>query len=278
VFKQHGSIIREGKITSVRHFPIGIDTQGHADIAASSGVRAATVQWKARIGPNRRVGIGIDRIDYTKGIAERIRALGILFEENPEWREKLVFIQVGVPSRCEIPEYQVLSDEIDCAIASVNSRWGTESWQPIVFVKRNLPAEEMIALHKLADFCLVTSLHDGMNLVAKEFVASRSDLDGVLVLSRFAGASEELNSALLINPFSEDEIAQAVLAALTMPAAERNRRMSRMRVAVEQNNIYHWASDILSALIQIEAGSLRMPAVPLERLVGAGRIAEASFA
>src|SRR3990172_3803846 len=199
---KHGRVFGGANETSVRPFPIGIDFDGHCEIAESPQTRAAMESWKRRIGPGVRLGIGIDRMDYTKGIPERIRALDLFLHRHPAWRGKLVFVQVGVPSRTDIPEYRSLVNEISELIAAVNTRWRTARWQPIQFVAENLPPEEMIALHRMAAFCLLTPLHDGMNLVAKEFIASRSDLDGVLVLSRFAGASVELDAALLVNPFS----------------------------------------------------------------------------
>lgn len=233
--------------TTVRHFPIGIDIEAHCRAASSSETRAAMDEWKFRIGSGVRIGIGIDRIDYTKGIPERIRAFDLFLERHPEWRQKVVLVQVGVPSRGGIREYRVLARAIRSQIAAVNRRWGTAAWQPVHFVNESLPPEQMIALHRLADFCLVTPLHDGMNLVAKEFVASRSDLDGVLVLSMFAGAAAELRSAVLVNPFSEEDIAQGIETALTLPYSERRKRMSRMRAAVQANDVYRWALDIISA-------------------------------
>lgn len=251
--RRDGCVASDSGATLVRDFPIGIDFEKHCQIAGSAKTSAAIDRWKLRVGPDVRVGIGIDRIDYTKGIPERIRALGVFLERHPEWREKLVFIQVGVPSRTAVPEYSQLRQEIENEIAAVNRRWGTSRWQPIHFVARNLPLEEMSALHQIAAFCLITSLEDGMNLVAKEFIASRTDLDGVLVLSRFAGASRELTSAVLVNPFCEDEIADGISTALKLTLAERRARMSRMRSAVRRNSIYDWAAGILSTLARISA-------------------------
>jgi trehalose 6-phosphate synthase len=258
----HSSVFGEANTTVVRDFPIGIDFDHHVKTAASPETCAAAEEWKLRLGPKVRVGIGIDRIDYTKGIPERFRALDLFFELHPEWRGNLVFVQVGVPSRNEIPEYRQLAEEITARIASLNGRWGTANWKPVHFVNENLPPAQMIALHRRADFCLVTPLHDGMNLVAKEFVASREDLDGVLVLSRFAGAAVELSSGVLVNPFSEEDVASGIHTALTLPRAQRMVRMSRMRSAVRDNDIHRWAADVFSAAVQAVGGaeSQRAPA------------------
>jgi trehalose-6-phosphate synthase len=280
---ESGGVIESGRVfqgdhaTTLRHFPIGIDFEGHCEIAGSPKTLAAIEAWKRRIGPGVRIGLGIDRIDYTKGIPERIAALDMFLERHPEWREKLVFVQVGVPSRGDIPEYRLVAEEIERQIAAVNERWRTATWQPIRFVRENLPPEEMIALHRISDFCLVTSLHDGMNLVAKEFVASRPDLDGVLVLSRFAGSSVELASATLVNPFSEEEIADGIFTALNLSKAERRRRMARMRAIVQANDIYHWAADILSALVQV-TGTGREAWVPAAQPTSYGAHAGITYA
>ncbi|HMC65415.1 MAG TPA: trehalose-6-phosphate synthase, partial [Gemmataceae bacterium] len=187
-----------------------------------------------------------------KGIAERLCALDRLLEKHPEYRERLVFVQIGVPSRTHIRQYKLLDAEIDQLVEEVNWRWSTDTWRPIVYVKRQHSSVEMMALHRLAHFCVVSSLDDGMNLVAKEFVASRADEDGALILSRFTGAARELTTALLVNPFGIDEIADAMHQALEMPEEERRRRMQRMRAIVQENNIYRWAGKFLSALLQFD--------------------------
>jgi trehalose 6-phosphate synthase len=209
--------------------------------------------WRRRLSlDGRRLGIGIDRLDYTKGIPDRIRALDVLFEECPEYRERLTFAQIGVPSRSGVPAYREVEREVEQLVESVNRRWGTTGWRPITLFKRQFSQPEMIALHRLADFCAVTSLHDGMNLVAKEFVASRTDGDGALVLSLFTGAARELRDAILVNPFSIEETASAYQQALEMPSEERMRRMHRLREDVETNNIYAWAGRFLTALTRLE--------------------------
>jgi trehalose 6-phosphate synthase len=215
-----------GSSTSVREAPISIDFDQHAREAASGAVEDAMQQWRQRIGPVQHVGVGIDRMDYTKGIPERLRALSAMFRRNSSLRGNLTFVQVGVPSRSTIAEYAQLEREIEQEVRSINEAWRTDTWTPVIFEKRNLPSVEMMALHRLARFCMVTPLHDGMNLVAKEFVASRLDSDGVLILSRFAGAAKELRTALIVNPYSESDLCDAISGALSMPRSERQARMT----------------------------------------------------
>ncbi len=206
------------------------------------------------------LGIGIERIDYTKGIPERFEALDRFFQRYPEFRERLTFVQVGVPSRGHIASYQQIDKEIDSQVERLNWKWGTQKWRPVIYFKRHFSPVEMTALHRLADFCVVSSLHDGMNLVAKEFVASRPDEDGVLLLSQFAGAALELSDAVLFNPYAIDELADAIRLAIGMSPAERKRRMQRMRSAVQDNNVYRWAGKILSALLKFEMPDAPQPA------------------
>jgi trehalose 6-phosphate synthase len=275
---QNGQAINNGISTTVGAFPIGIDFNAHREIAGSSATLEALHGWKNRIGTDVQLGIGIDRIDYTKGIPERIRALDLFFKRHREWREKLVFLQVGVPCRTDICEYRQIADEIREQIRAMNARWQTDGWKPIHYVEENQTSEQMIALHRLATFCLVTPLHDGMNLVAKEFVASRSDLDGVLVLSRFAGAADTLTDAILVNPFSENDIADGIWRALTLPASERRERMGRMHAIVQGNTVYKWASDILLGLMRSIRTSVPTPGYIDATAPGYASVREVSLA
>lgn len=246
-------ICRGGHCTLVRPFPIGIDFDEHSDMAESETITAQMRKWQEELSlSGKLLGIGIDRLDYTKGIPERLRFLDRLLELRPRYRGKLIFAQIAVPSRCGLPAYQQVEQEVDALAADINLRWGTDSWRPVVILKRHYTSPEMIALHRLARFCVVSSLHDGMNLVAKEFAASRVDEDGVLVLSKFTGAARELKEALQINPYSIEEGAEALDTALEMQPEERQRRMRKMRETVEQNNVYRWAGKILAELASIE--------------------------
>jgi len=253
VDRERFDVTRNGKSTTVRPFPISIDFAEYGAVAASKQTQEDEAWWKRELGVGDcLLGVGVDRIDYTKGILERFGALDRLLTTHPEYRERLVFVQIAVPSRSRIREYQMLEDEIDARADEINWRWGVQSWRPIIMLKRHFPQMKLVSLHRLAKFCLVSSLHDGMNLVAKEFVASRSDDDGVLVLSDFAGASRELIDAVVVNPFNEEQVAEAIHAALEMEPAERRRRMHKMRAVVAEGNIYRWIGKILSALLKFE--------------------------
>lgn len=247
-------VTRAGKNTLIRPFPISIDFEEHDATARGSEVESEMERWRKRLRlrPEHSIGIGIDRVDYTKGIPERLRAVDALLTRCPEYRDRLVFVQVGVPSRTHIPVYKELNEEIGALVDEINWKWAGRSWSPIVFLRNQYSATQMMGLHRLASFCMVNSLHDGMNLVAKEFVASRFDEDSVLILSRFAGAARELTDALLVNPFSVEENAEAIRQALEMPAEERTRRMHRMRDVIASNNVYRWAGKFLSALLRFE--------------------------
>jgi trehalose-6-phosphate synthase len=244
---------RGGHTTLIRPFPISIDFEAHDRDARSVEVDAAMERWREKLHlRDEPMGVGIERLDYTKGIPDRIRGLDYLLETHPEYRGRLRFVQIAVPSRSQVPAYQQVSHELDDTVRAVNDRWSTRTWKPITCINDHQGPVDMMALHRLASFCIVSSLHDGMNLVAKEFVASRHDEDGVLILSRFTGSARELIDALLVNPFSVEEIAEAVHSALTMPDDERRRRMQRMREQVAKNNVYRWAGRILSSLLNFD--------------------------
>jgi alpha,alpha-trehalose-phosphate synthase [UDP-forming] len=250
---EHSEVICGGKTTVVRAFPISIDFEKHDAIARTPEVDAAIGRWKRRLGRGVEfVGVGLERLDYTKGIPHRFRAIDRLLAEHPEYRGKLVFVQGAVPSRSHIPAYQRLDNEADALAEEINYRWQDRGWKPILFLKEHHSPVEMIALHRLSRFCVVSSLHDGMNLVAKEYAASRTDEDGVLILSQFTGAARELSEALLVNPFAEHEVADAIHAALTMPEEERSRRMRSLREEIQTNNVYRWAERILAALLKLD--------------------------
>jgi len=246
--------IRGRKATVVRPFPISIDFDAHNQVASGDDVERQMENWRDHLllNDNSFLGIGIDRIDYTKGIPERLRAIDRLLERESSFRERLQFVQIGVPNRMHVRAYQSLDEEIDRLVEEINWRWSTDSWRPIVYLKRQHSPTEMMALHRLAHFCIVSSLDDGMNLVAKEFVASRSDDDGVLILSQFTGAARELSAALLVNPFAVDEIADAMSQAAEMPEEERRKRMHKMRAVVAEHNVFRWAGKLLSALVKFE--------------------------
>jgi len=244
---QHFSVTRGQHTTYVKPFPISVAPEFVEDPPEVS--REALLE---RLGIEARwVGVGVERLDYTKGLPERFRALGRFFERYPDFREQVVFVQLAAPSRSTIQRYQQLEAEVDEVIRDINDRFGTRRWRPIVYLKRHHDHHDIWPFYRHADFCMVTSLHDGMNLVAKEFVSVRDDDDGVLILSKFAGASWELRDALLVNPYDLDGMAEAVRLALEMASDERRARMGRMRLAVREHNIYRWAGLLLTELQRI---------------------------
>jgi len=241
------SVTRGRHTTYVKPFPISVAPEFVEHPPEIS--REALLQ---RLGIEARfVGIGVERLDYTKGLPERFRALGRFFERYPDYRERVVFVQLAAPSRSTIQRYQQLEAEVDDVIREVNSTFGTRRWRPILYLRRHHDHRDIWPFYRHADFCMVTSLHDGMNLVAKEFVSVRDDEDGVLILSQFAGASSELRDALLVNPYDLDGMAEAVRAAVELSPDERRVRMARMRQDVREHNIYRWAGLLLSELQRI---------------------------
>ena len=240
-----------GHVTSIRPHPISIDP----DIARSyQPADAATAARRLRRSLHLRdeaILLGVDRVDYTKGIPERFRAVDRLLTVHPEWCGKVTLVQVGAPSRVHIPAYRHLIEEVKALADEINWRHGSETWKPIVLLNEHHTSDEVIALSRIAAACVVSSLHDGMNLVAKEFVAARDDLRGVLVLSEFTGAARELDGALLINPYAVDKFAETLHQALTMPEDDQERRMQRMRLQVSDNNIYRWAGMLLSEIAKL---------------------------
>jgi len=254
VDRERFEITRRGKTTTVRPFPISIDFEDQVAVAKGPLMRQEMAQWLRELGLlDEYIGIGIDRIDYTKGICERLRALDRLLDTCRGYRSRIVFVQVAVPSRTRIPQYKRLAEDVRCLVDEINRKWSCGDWRPVILIERHVSRGPLTALYRLADFCVISSLHDGMNVVAKEYVASRFDESGVLILSDFAGASRELTDAIVVNPFHEDELSQAMLQALEMPPQERARRMKKMRALVAENNIYRWAGKIISAVVNLES-------------------------
>ena len=243
-------ITHRGGTTVVRAFPIGVDPEKISQEGQGEAIDRQMEELKASLGlEGRFVGVGLERSDYTKGIPERLRALDRFFLKFPEYRERVVFVQIGVPSRAHLGPYDQLNRDIVEMEAEINERYGTEEWKPIIYLRKEVSHDALLALYRLADFCSVSSLHDGMNLVAKEFVAARSDEDGVLILSPFAGAAWELSEAVQVNPYATESFADSIHAVLEMPREERRERMRAMRAVVRENNVYNWASEILLAAV-----------------------------
>lgn len=246
-------IIKGGKSTRVRPFPISIDFDEANSKGQSQEVEIEMRRLRKTLGLGGQiVGLGVDRIDYTKGIPERFRAIDLFFEKYPQYKGKVKFIQVGPLSRIHIQQYKDLNEELTRLMVEINFKHERGRWKPIQFHRSNFGKKELMALYRLADFCVVSSLHDGMNLVAKEYVASRADNTGVLILSQFTGAARELESALLVNPYDVDGLAENIRLAIEMPEGEKQKRMGKMREVVQKNNIYRWTGKVLSELLRFE--------------------------
>jgi trehalose 6-phosphate synthase len=258
-----GDRIRFGdRVTTVTTVPIGVDYDRIQSVGAEPIVQEERRRLQHEFGLTAGIlGLGVDRLDYTKGIPERLEALDRVFTLRPELRGRLTFVQIGVRSRSDLESYSAIESEIDCRVRQINARHGRPGEAPPVFYyKQALTLPSLVALYRLADFCIVSSLHDGMNLVAKEFVAARDDEDGVLVLSALAGAAQELREALIINPYDVDSFAEALIRALDMPLEERRTRMRAMRHIVAGRNVFLWASDILEGLESLWTSPLRYAA------------------
>ena len=236
-----------GRMVSLGVFPISIDVELYETLASTPEADARVRELRERYAAGRhQLGVSVDRIDYTKGIPERLRALDLLWEQYPELRGLLTVILVATPSRTDLDAYRQLEADVISTVAEINHRYGDAGWTPIVLIHENVNAELLASIYRAGDLCLVSSLQDGMNLVAKEFVASQTDERGVLVLSRFTGAAEAIEGAVLINPFNVDGFVAGIRKALDMSPEERRRRMQRMRVQLHDNTIFDWLTAILS--------------------------------
>ncbi|WP_245758255.1 alpha,alpha-trehalose-phosphate synthase (UDP-forming) [Halogeometricum limi] len=250
VDRDAGVVHVDGRTVEVGAFEMGVDADRIAETAETFDHHAwAHLAGKYDIDPNINVAVGVDRIDYTKGIPKRIDALEQFWEEHPEWRGELTFVQKSSHSRSQIPAYQRAANEVEEAIERVNDRFGTEDWQPIVHVDDHLSQRELFGLYRHADIALVSPLRDGLNLVAKEYVAAQVEDDGVLLLSEFAGAHQTLDEAVTINPYSPEGFAEAIHQSLSMTAVERGRRMRSLRSVVTEHDLDDWVAELLTATV-----------------------------
>jgi trehalose 6-phosphate synthase len=247
------AVNRQGHVTRVRPYPISVafpEIVSGPESGRSSGAERAALCEELGIEATL-LGVGVDRVDYTKGILERFHGIERFLELNPSYQRRFAFVQIGAPSRTHIDRYKNFLDEVSAEADRINARFQAGRWKPIVFLKRHHSHQEIARFYHAASVCLVTSLHDGMNLVAKEFVAAREDNRGVLILSTFAGAALELHDALLVNPYDVQQLAGAILRALEMSEEDQSARMQRMRSSVRENNVYRWAANLLSDLTEI---------------------------
>ncbi|MBF0388014.1 MAG: trehalose-6-phosphate synthase [Candidatus Omnitrophica bacterium] len=239
------SIVRGKQETLVRAFPISIALPSAEETVSEEVLVKVREEYKLE---GKIVAVGVDRVDYTKGIGERILAIDRFLEKHPDYKKKFVFVQIGAPSRTHIKRYHDLGGEIDELVEKVNWKHSDGDYKPIIYIKRHLATEEIAPFYALADMCIVSSLHDGMNLVAKEYVAAKQDGKGVLLLSCFTGAIREFTDAIAINPYATEEFADAIYTAVVMPDEEKRHRMAAMRKIVQENNVYRWAGSIVTEL------------------------------
>jgi trehalose 6-phosphate synthase/phosphatase len=245
---EHSTVTFRNDETYVASYPISIEWPKEATAADWPAIEQCRRDVRQHLGlaPELPLAVGVDRFDYTKGILERLYAVERLLEKHPEWIRNFAFVQVAAPSRSSLPEYRMFQERISAETARINGRFGAPDWQPVHLLAEHHDTEAVNELYRAADVCVVTSLHDGMNLVCKEFVAARDDLSGVLILSRFAGAARELSEALIVNPYHVEETADALHRALSMPPGEKRERMASLRMTVREANVFRWAGLMLS--------------------------------
>lgn len=243
-----GALRYDGREIRAEPVPIAIDTAHYAGAAAEVEVQQLGAALRRDLGDPETIILGVDRLDYTKGIDLRLRVLETFFDEHPDLEGKVSLVQISVPSRQDVEEYQEIRRQVEELVGRVNGRFGQAGWLPVHYVYRSVPFEELIGAYSTADVMLVTPLRDGMNLVAKEYVATRLDDSGVLILSEFAGAAEQLEEALLVNPYDLDALAATIHRAVVMEEDEKRRRMRRLRRKVTRWDVHRWARHCLDSL------------------------------
>ena len=244
--RENAAVTLSGHETKIRPYPISIEWPPKAlENQPPVETCRTTVRERFGLGADAKIAVGIERFDYTKGILDRMRSIDMLLSDNPEWKGRFTFVQVAAPTRSKLASYSSLQSEAIALADEINARHGHGIYQPIRLLIRHHEPAEVFELFRAADMCIVSSLHDGMNLVAKEYVASRDDDQGVLILSSFTGASREMSEALIVNPYDGKEMAQALDAALRMPEQEQRERMHLMRQQVREQNVYRWAGRML---------------------------------
>jgi len=254
--RSDNAVIRQGTTALVRPYPISVEWPLRwAEIVPPAPECRRSVFEELHLPEDTILAVGVDRLDYTKGIEERIEAVEQLLERRPTLLGRFVFVQLAAPSRTEIPQYQLLRDAVEAAVERINARFGSDTYMPIILLRAHHEPERVFRFYRAADMCYVSSLHDGMNLVSKEFVAAREDERGVLILSKFAGAAHELADALIVNPYDLEEASWAMERAAMMPPEEQAERMRAMRAVVAEHNVYRWAGRML-----LDAAQLRVRA------------------
>jgi trehalose 6-phosphate synthase/phosphatase len=248
VDRERGEVQMGTRKVRVGAFPMGIPTDFFSDLAAHPRVVARVKRIRQAL-RTPVIILGVDRLDHTKGVLERLLGFERFLDSNPAWHKRVTLVLIVVPSRTKVADYAMLKRQLDGLVGRVVGRFSSEGWVPVRYFYDRLGAEELVSYYRCADIGLLTPLRDGMNVVAKEFVASRVDNDGVLILSEFAGAAEELTEALLVNPYDADQIADRLKCAVDMSAAEKAARMSALRAKIHENNLEYWSEKFLSALV-----------------------------
>ncbi len=251
---EHFRVFRGGRPTHVRPFPISVDFSQIEKDSQSALVEERIAEFKTTLGSgivDRKLFVGADRIDYTKGILERFQAFDAMIRHHPEMRGRVTFMQLAAPSRLHLDVYRDLNDRIEDLVDDINWRHQTDDWQPICYLKAHHDYYSVLAAYKMADVLLTTSLHDGMNLVAKEYIAARTDNSGLLILSQYTGAAREMPDALLVNPFDIEDMANAMYQSCTIPDQEIRLRMSRLREQVARENVYAWGVKIFEEIRKV---------------------------
>ncbi|MCC7111136.1 MAG: trehalose-6-phosphate synthase, partial [Deltaproteobacteria bacterium] len=262
--RESNAVVQGQRRTLVRPYPISIEWPVHwLDQVPNVQECRRGVRAELGLAPDALVGVGVDRLDYTKGIEERFSAVDALLASRPDLRGRFVFVQLAAPSRTKIPRYHELNERVEELARTINERWAKGEYRPIHLLQAHHEPAAVFRYYRAAELCYVSSLHDGMNLVAKEFVAARDDGLGVLVLSQFTGAARDLTEALIVNPYDTQEAASALAAALEMPESEQKERMLSMRRMVSEFNVYRWAGRMI-----IDAAELRRRDRLADRLSG----------
>jgi trehalose 6-phosphate synthase len=268
--RERNAVVYRGRETLVRPYPISIEwPMRQLDTVPAPEEARRLVAEELGLGPDVKLGVGVDRLDYTKGIEERLLAVERLFERRPDFIGHFTFVQLAAPSRTSIERYQLLNEQVDAISRRIDERFRTDDWHPIILRRAHHEPPIVFRFLRAGDLCYVSSLHDGMNLVAKEYVAAREDERGVLVLSQFTGAARELTEALIVNPYNLDEAADAMAAALDMAPEEQAARMRAMRSLLAEYNVYRWAGRML-----LDAARLRRSERLAERLTDSGTRSE----
>ncbi len=257
ISNQNGQITKDGRTVVIDAFPMGIDYDKYSNSAASPGTLSREVAYRTSLG-DQKLMLSIDRLDYSKGIPARLQIFDLFLEKYPQYQGKVSLMMVVVPSRDKVGKYKDLKQEVDLLVGRINGKYGTVNWTPLHYFYRSFPLEDLSAFYRMADVGLVTPMRDGMNLVCKEFVASKLDQTGVLILSEMAGASKELSEAIIVNPNDKHQVRDAIKQALEMPQDEQVKHMEIMQATIKKFNIHHWVNLFMSRLNDVHDKQLKM--------------------